>query len=57
MTEERTYRAWVMTETGQPVTEQALPNPPPPPGEALIEVAGCGVCHTDISFLHLGCRQ
>ncbi len=54
MTEERTYRAWVMTEPGQPVAEQALPNPPPPPGEALIEVAGCGVCHTDISFLHLG---
>ncbi len=23
-------------------------------GEALIEVAGCGVCHTDISFWHYG---
>lgn len=25
-----------------------------PPGEALVEVAGCGVCHTDISFAFLG---
>jgi 6-hydroxycyclohex-1-ene-1-carbonyl-CoA dehydrogenase len=54
MTEERTYRAWVMTEPGQPVAARDLPNPPPPPGEALVAVAGCGVCHTDISFLHLG---
>lgn len=23
---------------------------PPPPGEVVIEVAGCGVCHTDIGF-------
>jgi 6-hydroxycyclohex-1-ene-1-carbonyl-CoA dehydrogenase len=28
----------------------------PGPGEAMIEVAGCGVCHTDLSFLHDGVR-
>ena len=26
--------------------------PAPQRGEVLIEVAGCGVCHTDLSFLH-----
>jgi 6-hydroxycyclohex-1-ene-1-carbonyl-CoA dehydrogenase len=54
MTQDRTFKAWVMTGQGQPCTEQILPLPPPPPGEATIEVAGCGVCHTDISFLYLG---
>lgn len=54
MTEERTVRAWKMQERGKPCVEQTFAAKPPPPGEALIEVAGCGVCHTDISFLYLG---
>lgn len=57
MTAERTIKAWVMTGPGQPLEERALPCPPVPAGEALIEVAGCGVCHTDISFLHLGVKM
>jgi 6-hydroxycyclohex-1-ene-1-carbonyl-CoA dehydrogenase len=24
------------------------------PGDALVEIAGCGVCHTDLSFWHYG---
>ena len=24
------------------------------PGEALVKIAGCGVCHTDLSFWHSG---
>lgn len=28
--------------------------PSPKPGQAVIEVAGCGVCHTDLSFLYGG---
>ena len=54
MSEERTCTAWVMTEQGEPCVETTLSLPPPPAGEAVIEVAGCGVCHTDISFLHMG---
>ena len=54
MTTERTIEAWVMTGKGEPCEKRALPCPPTPAGEALIEVAGCGVCHTDISFLYLG---
>ncbi len=45
---------WVMTAQGEPCSLQVEPIPHPPAGEAVVEVAGCGVCHTDISFLHLG---
>ena len=27
-----------------------------PPGKALVQVAGCGVCHTDLGFLYDGVR-
>lgn len=42
-------RSWVMERPGAPLelrerTEQ------PGPGEVLVEVAGCGVCHTDLGF-------
>jgi 6-hydroxycyclohex-1-ene-1-carbonyl-CoA dehydrogenase len=43
-----------MTAQGEPCSARSLPQPELAPGEALIEVAGCGVCHTDISFLYLG---
>jgi 6-hydroxycyclohex-1-ene-1-carbonyl-CoA dehydrogenase len=49
-------RAWMMVAPGKPVERRDLPVPDPGPGEAVIEVAGCGVCHTDISFLHLGVK-
>ncbi len=49
-------RAWMMTAPGKPVERRELPVPDPGPGEAVIQVAGCGVCHTDISFLHLGVK-
>lgn len=45
-----------MTGPGQPFEARALPANPVPAGEARIEVAGCGVCHTDISFLHMGVK-
>ena len=31
-----------------------LPVPDLKPGEALVEVAGCGVCHTDLGFYYDG---
>jgi 6-hydroxycyclohex-1-ene-1-carbonyl-CoA dehydrogenase len=51
---ERTVTRWVMTGQGEPCAEQTETLAAPPAGEATVEVAGCGVCHTDISFLHLG---
>ncbi len=49
-----TCTRWVMTGQGEPCSVVTEPMPIPAPGEAVIAVAGCGVCHTDISFLHLG---
>ena len=48
--------AWMMTGVGQPFEKSDLPDPALPEGELLVKVAGCGVCHTDISFLHLGVK-
>ena len=46
--------SWKMTEQGQPMVRSSSEGRPPPAGEALIQVAGCGVCHTDLSFLYFG---
>jgi 6-hydroxycyclohex-1-ene-1-carbonyl-CoA dehydrogenase len=32
----------------------AIPVPELQPGEVLVEVAGCGVCHTDLSYYYFG---
>lgn len=43
---------WQVTEAGAPMTRTEDVGPAPGRGEVLIEVAGCGVCHTDLAFLH-----
>ena len=50
------WEAWVMTAPGAPFERRELPARSPEPGEAMIEVAGCGVCHTDLSFLYHGVK-
>ncbi len=35
---------------GQPVTVETVVVPDPGPGEALVKVAACGVCHTDLHY-------
>ena len=47
---------WYMIAPGARLERRALELPAPGPGEALVEVAGCGVCHTDLSFLHQGVK-
>ena len=49
-----TIRSWMMTSPGQPFEFNERPVGDIPAGEALVRVAGCGVCHTDLSFLHHG---
>jgi 6-hydroxycyclohex-1-ene-1-carbonyl-CoA dehydrogenase len=51
-----TWYAWMMTAPGAPFERRDLPARAPEPGEAVIEVAGCGVCHTDLSFLYHGVK-
>ncbi len=49
-------QAWQMTQLNEPfqLVEKALPELDA--GEVLIRVAGCGVCHTDLSFWHYGVK-
>jgi 6-hydroxycyclohex-1-ene-1-carbonyl-CoA dehydrogenase len=50
-----TFDAWMMT-AGGAMEHAALPTVEPGAGEALIEVAGCGVCHTDLSYFYGGVK-
>lgn len=54
MTMPKEIRAWQMVEPGAPLEERTLPVPELGAGDVLVEVAGCGLCHTDLSFLHMG---
>ncbi len=47
---------WMMTAVGAPLIREEFAAIPPGPGEALIEIAGCGVCHTDLGYLYDGVR-
>ncbi len=51
-----TLRRWVMTEPGAPLRPVDSDLPTPGPNQALIQVAGCGVCHTDLGFYYEGVR-
>jgi 6-hydroxycyclohex-1-ene-1-carbonyl-CoA dehydrogenase len=48
-----TLHGWQMTAPGQ-LTAFERPITPPGAGKVLVEVHGCGVCHTDVSFLYGG---
>lgn len=49
----KTIKTWQMREPGTLVqTEIAMPELKP--GEALVEIRGCGVCHTDLSYFYMG---
>jgi 6-hydroxycyclohex-1-ene-1-carbonyl-CoA dehydrogenase len=47
---------WVMTEVGRPMERQDFTPKAPAAGEVVVEVAGCGVCHTDLGYLYDGVR-
>ena len=43
-----TMKAAVVREFGQPLSIEERPIPTPRPGELLVKVVACGVCHTDL---------
>ncbi|MCC7411828.1 MAG: 6-hydroxycyclohex-1-ene-1-carbonyl-CoA dehydrogenase [Gammaproteobacteria bacterium] len=49
------YR-WVMTGAGAPLERIGFDPAPRDPGEVVVEVAGCGVCHTDLGFYYDGVK-
>jgi len=42
---------WMVTAPGGPMVWEDR-NESPAPGEVLVEVAGCGICHTDLGFYY-----
>ncbi|MFZ5511552.1 MAG: 6-hydroxycyclohex-1-ene-1-carbonyl-CoA dehydrogenase [Pseudomonadota bacterium] len=49
----KSIHTWQMTEPGK-LQRTEIPVPELKPGEALVEVRGCGVCHTDLSYFYMG---
>lgn len=51
-----TTAGWKMIAPGRLERFSASTSEPLPAGYALVEVAGCGVCHTDLGYLYGGVR-
>src|SRR5450631_2397727 len=47
---------WMMTEAGKPLVPMEFEIGTPGPDEVLVEIAGCGVCHTDLGYYYDGVR-
>jgi hypothetical protein len=43
-----TMKAAVVKQFGKPLVIEDVPVPQPGPGEVLVKVKACGVCHTDL---------
>ena len=48
--------SWQMTELKSAFKFHESPFPELQEGEVLVKIAGCGVCHTDLSFWHFGVK-
>lgn len=51
-----TGTCWQMVAGGKPLQQAELALPGPGDNEVTVQIAGCGVCHTDLGFLHDGVR-
>ncbi len=47
---------WVMAAQGEPLQPETFDPGQPGTGEAIVEIAGCGVCHTDLGYYYDGVR-
>lgn len=41
---------WFFTQVGKPLEKRAFSIPPPQGDNVVVEIAGCGLCHTDLTF-------
>jgi 6-hydroxycyclohex-1-ene-1-carbonyl-CoA dehydrogenase len=46
-------KGWMVAETGAPMVLEEREETPGP-GQVLVKVAGCGLCHTDLGFYYDG---
>jgi 6-hydroxycyclohex-1-ene-1-carbonyl-CoA dehydrogenase len=51
-----TPHRWMMTAPGAPLVKAPFDLAPPSPDEVVVEVAGCGLCHTDLGYYYDGVR-
>ena len=49
-------KAAVLRGANQTLEVMEVPTPSPGPGEALVRVVGCGMCHTDLHYLDHGVK-
>ncbi len=49
----KSIQTWQMTEPGK-LLRTEIPTPELQAGEVLVEISGCGVCHTDLSYFYMG---
>jgi 6-hydroxycyclohex-1-ene-1-carbonyl-CoA dehydrogenase len=47
---------WMMTGAGKPLVPMEFELGKPGPNEVVVEIAGCGVCHTDLGYYYDGVR-
>jgi 6-hydroxycyclohex-1-ene-1-carbonyl-CoA dehydrogenase len=47
---------WMMTGQGEPLVAAEFYPSPPAANEVVVEIAGCGVCHTDLGYYYDGVR-
>ena len=47
------FPSWVVTKAGEPMVLEDREETPGE-NEVIVEVAGCGVCHTDLGFYYEG---
>ncbi len=49
-------KAAVFRQSGEPLSIEDVPTPRPGADQALVRVAGCGMCHTDLHYLDHGVK-
>lgn len=54
--EKNTLKSWQMTTLDAPFELKKVDMPTISESEAIVKIAGCGVCHTDLSFWHYGVK-
>lgn len=47
---------WLMTAVKAPLVREAFDAAPGAPGDVTVEIAGCGLCHTDLGYYYDGVR-
>jgi 6-hydroxycyclohex-1-ene-1-carbonyl-CoA dehydrogenase len=56
MSDVTSISGWMMTAPQQPLEKRSYARAPLAAGDALVAIAGCGLCHTDLSFLKHGVK-